>query len=208
MKVIDLGLIDYLKAYEIQKEFVDKVYQKQSEEVIIACSHPEVVTLGRKSEPKDILGFQGPIVHIERGGKATWHGPNQLVVYPIIDLRLRNNDIHLYLRSLEQSLVKTLNDYHIKSCGNPDGTVETTGVWIDDKKVASIGIAIKRGITWHGMAINIDHHPNAFVGINPCGYSVETMTSIEQLLSQKIDRQKFQSRFLEELNSSLNSMPK
>jgi lipoate-protein ligase B len=198
MEVINLGEIPYSIAHQKQIQFRDEVIAGGAEK-IITCSHPPVVTLGRQSTPMDITGWKGETVNIERGGKATYHGPGQLVVYPHIDLSKRNNDIHKYVRHLEDATVETLKRYGITAIGNPSKSADTTGVWVGEKKIASIGIAVKRWVTYHGIAINLFRDPLAFTGINPCGFSTDTMISLEELLGEKIDRQEFEKEFLTQL---------
>ncbi len=205
MEIINLGITDYQQAYEQQLFYRDKVIHGGSE-VIIICSHHPIVTLGRQSSPEDITGWQGETLKIERGGKATYHGPGQLIVYPIINLQKRNNDIHRYVRVLEKAGCDLLSNYDITSIGNPDGTSKTTGIWTTStpsKKIASIGIAIKHWVTYHGMAINIYKDPLAFTGINPCGFTSSTMTSIEELINKKIDRNEATDYLIQSLRSYL-----
>jgi lipoate-protein ligase B len=194
LEKIDLGKTPYLEVYAYQKQLLSAVYQGATEKIII-CSHPPVVTLGRQTTPEDIQGWTGEIVEIERGGRATYHGPNQVILYPIINLKKRNNDIHLYVRHLEEAVIRTLADYKIEAVGNPDGTAKTTGVWVGDKKIASIGIAVKHWVTYHGIALNVLHDPQAFSGINPCGFTANTMTSLEQLLGHSVDYSEVKSKF-------------
>lgn len=202
MDVINLGEISYSLAHQKQIQFRDEVIAGGAEK-IISCSHPPVVTLGRQSTPADITGWQGETVHIERGGKATYHGPGQLVVYPHIDLSKRNNDIHKYVRHLEDATVECLKPFGITAIGNPSRSPDTTGVWVGDKKIASIGIAVKHWVTYHGIAINLEKDPLAFTGINPCGFSTDTMITLEEHLGEKIDRQDFEKEFLKQLKDRI-----
>ena len=189
MKVINLGLIDYKEALDIQLETLEAVINQQQEECIIVCHHPSVVTLGRKSTSSDLAGWDGLVYEISRGGKATYHGPGQVVIYPVINLQSRENDIYKFLRKLEQAMVKTLEDFGVE---NSKGDPDSTGVWIEDRKIASIGIAIKRWVTYHGLAINIFHDDMAFRGINPCGLNVSVMTSLEEIQGSKVERFTFE----------------
>lgn len=188
MKIEDWGLIDYSTAQERQHLYVEEVINNQREETLILCSHNPVVTLGKKAKPEDILGWTGQIVETKRGGQATYHGPAQVIAYPILNLEKRNKDIYLYLRQLERAMELALEDLGLQSAGNPD----STGLWVGDKKIASIGVAIKRWVTYHGLAINIENDPLAFTGINPCGMSQNIMTSLQGLLGPNVDRCKFQ----------------
>ncbi|MBF0360488.1 MAG: lipoyl(octanoyl) transferase LipB [Oligoflexia bacterium] len=215
--VEDLGLISYKDALDYQLSLVEKISKGEEESKILFCSHPPVVTLGKNSTADDLCGWSGEVVHVSRGGKATYHGPKQLIVYPIINLK-PSCDIISFIRNLESALVDTLKElYNISSYGN-DGKDRTTGVWVagaGELKIASIGIAVKRWTTYHGMAINLYKDPLAFTGINPCGYSREIMTSLEDVLkssississiSSMIDIDRLKSFLLENLSKRLFS---
>ena len=188
MEIKRLGLIDYQQAYKIQEAMRDEVISGAPEK-LIACSHNPIVTLGRQSSDADLTGWSGETLKVSRGGKATYHGPGQVILYPIINLAKRNNDIHKYVRDLELACINTLKELGINAIGNPDGTEKTTGVWVGEKKIASIGVAVKRWVTYHGIALNVHHDPLAFSGINPCGFSTSTMTSLEEILGKKVDCQ-------------------
>jgi lipoate-protein ligase B len=191
----DLGEIRYQEALKRQEELVDQVASGAQPETVIFCSHPPVVTLGRATQPGDVFHWQGEVVQVSRGGRATYHGPNQLVIYPILDLRteragLPARDVHAYLRFLEslvvQALAKLDIQAEVRTHKNDDGT-SLTGVWVHDKKVASIGIAVRQWITYHGIAINLVPDKNAFSGINPCGFSQSTMTSLKEVAPRLSD---------------------
>ena len=190
MKILKLGEISYLESYKIQKDLVGQV-ANGDEETLIVCSHPSVVTLGKKSTPEDIQGWRGEVHKIERGGKATYHGPGQVIIYPIIDLKKRGQNIAGFLESLEAAMITTLAEFRIKGKGNHErGKPDYTGVWVLDsnntpRKIASIGVAIKRWITYHGLAFNLFEDEIAFEGISPCGFKTETMISLQSLLKGK-----------------------
>lgn len=188
MIVEDWGLIDYKSAQNKQHQYVEELLKGLRPETLVFCSHPPVVTLGKKTILDDIKGWSGEVVETKRGGQATYHGPGQIIVYPIIQLAKRNKDIYLYLRQLERALILTLKEFNLESSGNP----ENTGVWISDRKIASIGVAVKRWVTYHGMAINIKRDRGAFQGINPCGMSHNIMTCFEDYQQVEGDYPKFQ----------------
>ncbi len=200
LKFEDWGLIDYDVALNRQLEKVEEVSKKnlesQSEDFgfLIFCSHPAIVTLGRKTQPGDVFGWKGPIKEISRGGRATYHGPSQLVIYPIFKVR----DINKYLRNFENAILETLKDYDVPAVGKTlqkktaaDAETEETGVWVSSQKIASLGIGVKKWVTYHGAAINLEHDPSAFQGLKPCGFNSETMISLEKILDRKIDRRQF-----------------
>lgn len=213
MDFVDWGEIEYRLATERQLDLVEKVARGDSPDTIVFCTHPPVVTLGRSSKPEDLKGWAGDVVESSRGGRATYHGPEQLVIYPILDLRrdrksLRPKDVHHYLRTLEQVLIATFHELGLKEAKalppqphSEDADKQFTGVWLQDKKVASIGIAVRKWVTYHGVAINLTHSTRAFQGIQPCGFKTETMTSLEDYMTQPMARAalmaKLQSSFLE-----------
>lgn len=197
-QVLDLGLIDYNEALSKQLKCIHEVQQDPTKKFLILCSHPPVVTLGRASRPQDLQGWSGQTLEVSRGGKATYHGPSQLVIYPIFSLehphtefpKLATRDLHSYLQFLEQQTVEFLKLFDIHSTGgfnleknDEDGV--RTGVWIDKRKIASIGIAVKKWVSYHGIAINITKDPQAFQGISPCGFTSNTMISLEEVLGAK-----------------------
>ena len=177
----DWGLISYTEALRRQEDLVTRVFEKRSPETIVFCSHPPVVTLGRGTKPGDVSSWDGEIVEVSRGGRATYHGPNQLVIYPIINLSRFNRDLHLYLRKFEEVLSTVLQNLGVEASGRgPEG--DATGVWVGDRKIASIGIAVRKWISYHGAALNLYKDEKAFRGINPCGFSTNTMISLDQFV--------------------------
>lgn len=180
MKILNLGLQEYKHVYDLQLKIVDDVLHG-GEDTLIVCTHFPVVTLGRKSEVSDVWGWDGDIVTIERGGKATFHGPGQIILYPIINLKNYGKNLEAFLISLEESVVNTLISYGVSATGNPNrNNPSQTGVWVHGLKIASVGVAVKSWVTYHGMALNFSYDENAFKGINPCGKNGSVMTSVEQ----------------------------
>ncbi len=195
LTIIDWGLIDYEQAYARQLELVEQVYHEQSPGFLVFCSHPEVVTLGRKTAPSDLCGWAGKTIEVNRGGRATYHGPSQLVIYPIYNLKhselKTKQDIGWYMRSLERAMIDVLALYDIKAYGKlvtsgsqkaPSASLEDTGVWIEGRKIASLGVGVRHWITFHGMALNVFQDPLAFQGLRPCGYEPQIMISLEALV--------------------------
>ena len=177
------GRINYKEAYRRQQTCVDDAIQHKTESVIF-CSHDPVVTLGKKSLQSDVKDWEGTVFRIERGGRATYHGPGQIVVYPIINLGLRNKDIHLYLRNLEGTVIDTLRFFGVDA-QRREGL---TGVWVKKRKMASIGVAVRRWVTFHGLALNLYRDSQAFHGISPCGLSPDDMVSLEEVRGEQIHR--------------------
>lgn len=199
-QIQDWGLIDYQIALDKQIELLNQISLNQAPETIIYCSHPPIVTLGRKTQEGDLFGWQGPQLQVARGGRATYHGPSQIVIYTLIKMKnpeFPRRDIIWLIRTLEKALIETLKFYKLNAKGklenesSAQSQLENTGVWINEKKIASIGIGVKNWISYHGMAINIDFDPLAFQGLKPCGYSSSVMTSLEQETQKKINRSEF-----------------
>lgn len=182
MNLLDLGTKDYKETLEIQYETIKKVLNKELDDTLILVEHPHVITLGRKGKESDILDSSIPFYKIERGGEVTYHGFGQLVGYPIIDYS-EKKDVNKFLRNLEQTLINTLTNYEIEANRNPNHT----GVWVKDKKIASIGVSFKNWISYHGFALNIFTDLNYFFKINPCGLDSSVMTSMEKLTTKNIN---------------------
>lgn len=203
-QVEDWGLVDYELAIQKQADLVDRVAREQARDTLVFCTHPPVVTFGRATQEEDIFGWQGPMIEVSRGGRATYHGPSQLVVYPIIDLSQRKRDLHWYLRALEKSIVSMLAEFGISAVGNPenvtdDPELQATGVWIGKRKIASIGIAVRKWVTYHGMAINVVDDPKAFTGIRPCGFAPGTPISMHEILKAPPDLKKIKASLTKHL---------
>lgn len=179
-KVWRPGLVKYRDALTFQAELVDQ-RRNWSHDLLILLEHPPVITCGRKTEPGNLLWDQETLqatgidcVPSQRGGDITLHSPGQLVGYPIVDLNHYGKDLHRYLRQLEEVLIRTLADFGLCGAALPG----KTGVWIEDRKIASIGIAVRHWISYHGFAMNIDNELSDFTAIIPCGLQGVTMTSM------------------------------
>lgn len=154
-------------------------------DTVLLGEHPPVITCGRKTNPGNILNPQGiPVVAIERGGDVTWHGPGQLVIYPILKLEGSQRDLHAYLRGLEQLIIEMLADCGVVGFRHELPGQNTTGVWVTDlttgspRKIASIGVAVKRWVTYHGISLNVTNDLAVYQAINPCGFGAEVMTNL------------------------------
>jgi lipoyl(octanoyl) transferase len=176
MKIEWLGRIEYQDGLRIQEERLDECLN-QGEESVILLEHEPVYTIGRlpdKSSLQLVEQLPYPVFETNRGGQATYHGPGQLVGYPILDLRARGRDLHCYLRKLEDLLIDLLKEFEIKGT-KIEGK---TGVWVEDRKIASIGIGIRKWVTMHGFALNVASDLSGFQSIVPCGLPGVRMTSI------------------------------
>ncbi len=177
MQVRDLGTMDYGQCLELQHQLRDEV-QQGGEDTILVVEHPPVATLGRRGEPSDVFDESLPTYQIERGGKATYHGPGQLVVYPIVHLGEGNRDVRAWVRHLEKFLITMLADFGIEGASDP----EYPGIWVQPskKKIASIGIAVQHWVSFHGIAINVTLEPKEFERIDPCGLGAAVMTNMQR----------------------------
>jgi lipoyl(octanoyl) transferase len=181
-----LGRMNFADALEMQEEIVARKRQDRSlDDQLLLLEHEPVYTIGRTPDRSSLLGglhLPHPLLAINRGGQATYHGPGQLMGYPIIDLHRCGQDLHKYLRWLEQTLIEFLAPFQI-AASRRDGL---TGVWVEDRKIASIGVGVRHWITMHGFALNVCGDLTPFSRIIPCGISNVTMTSIERESGQSI----------------------
>ncbi len=182
--VVDLGLRPYAEVWEFQKQLLERVAAGESGDVLLLCEHPAVITLGRKATVEaDVLdAARFPIFPIERGGEATYHAPGQIVGYPILYLEEAERDLHRVLRNLEEINIRALARHGVEACRRPG----LTGVWVGDRKVTSVGLAVRKWITYHGFALNVSNDVSGFEAIRPCGLTAEVMTSVESLVGRPV----------------------
>ncbi|MEE4196394.1 MAG: lipoyl(octanoyl) transferase LipB [Bacteroidales bacterium] len=208
VQFVDLGLIDYKKAWDYQEDIFGKFLQIKAknrdlpennqvaiENQLIFCEHPHVYTLGKSGHQNNLLisdellkKIDATYYKINRGGDITYHGPGQIVGYPIIDLEKFHLQVKQYIANLEQSIILTLEEYGIKGERMPGAT----GVWLDSdnakaRKVCAIGVKASRFITMHGFAFNVNTNLEYFNYINPCGFVDKGVTSMENELGEKVD---------------------
>jgi len=178
VEVIHAGTVPYEDALGWQRRIAeDRIAGRLPHDVLLLLEHPPVVTLGRNAHAVNLLHPAGiEVFEVERGGDVTFHGPGQLVGYPILDLRAYKQDLHWYLRTLEQALIDALGILAIPAERNPG----LTGVWTRGRKIASIGIHVKQWVTWHGFALNVTTDLTHFERIVPCGIQGVEMTSVER----------------------------
>lgn len=180
--VVDLGLMPYADALVLQRDVARaRISGDVEHDVLLLVEHPPVITLGRSSKDAhmlaspDYLRQRGvEVFEVERGGDVTFHGPGQLVGYPIIDLKRHRRDLHWYLRQVEEFLIRALATYGLEGSRKS----QYTGVWIDDRKIASIGVHARDWVTWHGFALNVSTDLGYFDLIVPCGIPAVRMTSV------------------------------
>lgn len=176
MQVRDLGVMEYGECLELQRRLLAEVQLGKVEDTVLVVEHPLVATLGRRGEAGDVFDRSLPVFEIERGGRATLHGPGQLVVYPIVHLGVGNRDVRAWVRHLESFIHAMLGHF-----GVPTHTREEyPGVWTDrsEKKIASIGIAVQRWVSFHGIAVNVTLDPREFERLDPCGLGAAVMTNL------------------------------
>ncbi|HWB60815.1 MAG TPA: lipoyl(octanoyl) transferase LipB [Chthoniobacteraceae bacterium] len=174
-----LGRIDYEKALVMQEDIVRGKIAGNATDHLLLLEHEPVYTIGRTSDQsslREAAKLPHPVVQINRGGQATYHGPGQLVGYPILDLRNYGQDLHRYLRALEEILIETLRGYDVKG----ERREGLTGVWVGPRKIASIGVGVRQWISMHGFALNVCGDLAPFQQIIPCGISGVEMTSVER----------------------------
>jgi lipoyl(octanoyl) transferase len=190
-EILDLGLQDFATVWELQKQLVAARQKDEVPDTLILVEHPDVITLGRGSHRENLLDVGGvPTFEIERGGDVTYHGPGQLVGYPILLLRPHERDLHAYLRNLEEILLRVVADFGIAGGRNPGWTgawtAAVSGSAQGPRKLASIGVAVKRWVTLHGFALNVSTDLSRFAAINPCGLDATTMGSLSSVLGRAV----------------------
>jgi len=186
LKVRELGVVDYLSAWKLQKQIHQDVINLQSENTLLLLEHPSVYTAGRRTEILDRPLDDTPVIDVDRGGKITWHGPGQLVGYPIVKLK-NSTDVVGFVRELETALISVCAEFGIKA----DRYCERSGVWVrddkGDRKIAAIGLRVAKGVTMHGFALNVNPDLSAFEKIIPCGITGAKVTSLTAELGREVN---------------------
>ncbi len=198
-----LGRMDYARAYALQHELHRMRCQGEIGDIVITVEHDPVFTIGRSGSRANIRVSDSereragiPVYEIERGGDITYHGPGQLVCYPIIDLRDYGRDIKRYISSLEAAMIDLCGDYGVdatRRAGYP-------GVWVKDRKIASVGVSVRHWVTLHGLAFNVDVNKEHFAMINPCGLPIE-MVSLVDLTPKDVTMDRVTAGLLEHMKS-------
>jgi lipoyl(octanoyl) transferase len=184
VNVLDLGLADYTSTWERQLALVEARLRDEAPDTLILVEHPHVITLGRRRDARANVLAAGdvPVLEIERGGDATYHGPGQLVAYPILKLAEGERDLHCFLRNLEEAVIRTLAEVGLDAGRRPGAT----GVWTGDRKLCSMGLACRRWVTFHGLALNVATDLAYFARIAPCGFDAAVMTSVARELARPV----------------------
>ena len=184
--VLRLGLRPYDEAWEIQRCLCLKRLKEEVPDALLLVEHPPTITVGKSGKTANILASGEELdrrgvslFFTDRGGDVTYHGPGQLVIYPIVDLRQRGRDIHAFVHDLEEVVIRTLAGFCISGTRNAHA-----GVWVENRQIAAIGIAVRRWVTMHGIALNVSPDPTHFGLINPCGTAGTPVTSVCELARQ------------------------
>jgi len=189
-RVFNLDTVDFAEASHLQSELIELRLAGRIPDVILFLQHPPVLTIGafggeqNVMVPRDVLEKEGiSVTHTDRGGDVTYHGPGQLVGYPILDLKTRGRDLHQYVHDLEEVVISTLGDYSISAHRDPD----YPGIWVGQEKICAMGIRVAHWVTKHGFALNVNNDLKPFSYINPCGIVDRGVTSMRQLLGQELE---------------------
>ena len=181
LKIIKSGITDFHHIWDVQKELFNQVVENRSQNYLILTEHKPVITIGKSgslnnlvTDPSYLLSKGIAVVRIDRGGDITFHGPGQLIGYPILDLSQFRKDIHWYLRNLEEVIIQTLREFGIQG----ERVSGLTGVWVNKKKICAIGVKVTRWVTMHGFALNISTNLDYFKHIVPCGITDRGVTSL------------------------------
>jgi lipoate-protein ligase B len=195
-RVLNLGVVEYGRALEFQRELAARRARDEVSDTLILLEHPHVITLGRKTSPENFRPQGVPVFTVERGGDATYHGPGQLVGYPVV--KLVDHDVRKHVKTIEKALISAVGRFGIESSlveGHP-------GIWAGGKKLASIGVAVKDWVTYHGFALNVNTDLSYFGLIRPCGLDPNTMTSMEKQLGKRLDMDAVKRVVAEEFSSA------
>jgi lipoate-protein ligase B len=198
MKLIDLGRCDYKRAWALQKEIVKKRIGGKEEDTLVVVEHDHVITLGRKTSIYNTKEQPIPVYSVERGGDATYHGPGQIVFYPI--MYLKDRDVRKFVYMLEETIINSVEKFGIKA-GRLEGH---RGVWYNGKKLASIGLAVENWVTYHGFALNVNTDLSYFNLIRPCGLEPEQITSMEKILGRALPIEDVKSNLLNSFSKVFN----
>jgi len=197
--VYQLGQIAYDDAYHLQQKLLYERLNNRIEDTLLLLEHPPTITVGKSGKLENVLASPAQLaeegvslVFTDRGGDVTYHGPGQIVGYPIFDLRERGRDAHQYLHNLEEVLIRTLNDFAISSSRDSGHA----GVWVKDEEIAAIGLSIRKWVAMHGFALNVNTDLARFSLINPCGFTNRKATSMAHLLGQEIPMEAVRERLL------------
>lgn len=207
----DIGSIGYIEAYNLQRQTIERLQEDKGDEMLYLLEHPHVITLGRNATSKSVIA--GPalmeqrgvtVVETDRGGDVTYHGPGQLVGYPIIKLEDGRRDIRRFVNDVEESLLRTLSEFSIEGRRDP----VHRGVWTGPRKIASVGIRISRWVTSHGFALNVDTDLSYFSLIHPCGITGCEMTTMTRETGSTVDMRDVKAAFVKHFSDIFGRTPR
>jgi lipoyl(octanoyl) transferase len=201
IEIEDWGIIDFKTAWGRQRELVQQVLKRERPSTLVLCEHPRVITIGRAGSlanvlktPEELLKENTEVVEINRGGDVTLHAPGQLVGYPIFHLSDFKEDLHWFLREIEECIMELLKEYSVES-GRVEGL---TGVWIEnERKICAIGLNCSRWVTSHGFAVNVNNDIRDFDMIVPCGIDDKAVTSLKKEIGESVDFTRFKVKCAE-----------
>jgi lipoate-protein ligase B len=206
-EVWNLGLMEYGEAWKLQKRLHHQRIEGEISDVLLLLEHPPTITIGQSGVLDNVLVSKEQLVRegislffIDRGGDVTFHGPGQLVGYPVIDLRERGRDIHRYVHNLEEVILRTLRDFSIDA----DRDKVHPGVWVNGDEIAAIGLSVKKWVSMHGFALNVNTDLKYFSLIHPCGFSDRGATSMSRILGRNIPTEGVIKRIIYNFHSILD----
>lgn len=211
LTVVNIGRTRYKSAWDLQRKLFDLRLAGRISDLLLLTEHDHVYTLGKASDDHHLLADAGElqaagaeVFHIDRGGDITYHGPGQLVGYPILDLNMYYHDLHRYLRDLEEVIIRTLGDYAIAAARDE----KFTGVWVGSSKIAAIGVKVSRWITMHGFALNVNTDLAYFDRIIPCGIFHKGVTSIRELTGRDVALSELSGRLIKHFGDVFQAEPR
>ena len=188
-EIWDLGIVQYREAWKLQRRLHQQRVEGRIPDLLLLLEHPPTITIGRSGSLDNVLISSKqmvqagiPLFFIDRGGDVTYHGLGQLVGYPILDLREQGGDLHLYVQKLEEVMIRTLRDFSIEA----DLDERHPGVWVKGEEIGAIGLGVKKWVSMHGFALNVNTDLDHFAFINPCGFSDKRATSMSEVIGRKI----------------------
>ena len=207
IQLLDIGIQKYNVAWNLQKQLFEEVKTNRDKNYLILTEHHPVITLGKSSEKKNIVTNHNilqskniDVVEIDRGGDVTFHGPGQIVGYPIFNLNDFKKDIHWYLRSIEEVIIQTLSHFEISA----ERIKDLTGVWVNNQKICAIGVKVTRWVTMHGFALNVSTELDNFNHIIPCGINDKSVTSMQKITNQDFLMEKVKDKICESFKTVFN----
>ena len=205
--LLELGRLDYQEAWSLQQKLVSaRIDKKIDRDMILFLEHPSVFTLGRRGGMDNLLVSEAflkdsgiPVVQVERGGVITYHGPGQIVVYPIINLHARRLGVKEFVSAMEEAMLQTAGNWNIPAGRNPINS----GIWVGRHKMGSIGIALRKGVSYHGLALNVNLDLTPFSWIQPCGLQGVSMTSMKKELNRELPLKEIRDSLKNQLETAL-----